>query len=207
MIHPVTGENISSYKPLMNNSATAEIRMMAFGKDFGGMSQGNNKTSQKGTNAIMFVMLPSNTPNIPKDRVVTYARVVVNHCPQKADPNQIQITASGNLIHYPSKLTTWTANIMIAELLWNSVLSMPGAKYMTLDIKNLLPFCPTRPIRIHAHSFCPISPMDHQTICPEGQSPQRTHLFGNATCHVGPSTGWHLSQQAPQETPCPTRIF
>jgi hypothetical protein len=135
MIHPVTGESISSYKHLMNNPATADTWMTAFGKDFGGMSQGDNKTGQPGTNA-MFVMLPSDIPNIPKDRVITYAKVVVNHRPQKADPNRIQITASGNLINYPGKLTTRTADITTAKLLWYSVLSTPGAKYMCLDVKN-----------------------------------------------------------------------
>jgi hypothetical protein len=65
MIHPITGESISSYKRLMNNPATADTWMTGFGKDFGGMSQGNNKTGQPGTNA-MFVMLPSDVPNIPK---------------------------------------------------------------------------------------------------------------------------------------------
>jgi hypothetical protein len=103
MIHPVTRKSISSYKCLMNDPATADTWMTAFGKDFGGMSQDNNKIGQPGTNA-MFIMLPSNVPNIPKDRVVTYARVVVDHCPQKADPNRIQITAGGNLINYPGKL-------------------------------------------------------------------------------------------------------
>jgi hypothetical protein len=88
MIHPVTGETISSYKCLMNDPVTAKVWMTAFGKDFRGMSQGDKKTGQKGTNA-MFVMLPSDVLNIPKNRVVTYARVVVDHCPQNADPNQI----------------------------------------------------------------------------------------------------------------------
>ncbi len=56
MVHPVTGETISSYKKLMNDPATAEVWQTAFGKDFGGMAQGDNKTGQKGTNA-MFVMM------------------------------------------------------------------------------------------------------------------------------------------------------
>ncbi len=107
MIHPITGKSISSYKRLMNDPVTADTWMTAFGKDFGGMCQGNNKTGQPGTNA-MFVMPPSDVPNIPKDRVITYAWVVVNHCPPKADPNQIRITAGGNLINYPGKLTTRT---------------------------------------------------------------------------------------------------
>jgi hypothetical protein len=83
-------------------------------------------------------MLPSNVPNIPKDRVITYARVVVNHPPPKADPNRIQITAGGNLINYPGKLTTQTANITTAKLLWNSMLSTPRAKYMTLVSKTFV---------------------------------------------------------------------
>jgi hypothetical protein len=38
MVHPVTGETISSYKKLMNDPVTAETWQIAFGKDFGGMS-------------------------------------------------------------------------------------------------------------------------------------------------------------------------
>jgi hypothetical protein len=56
MVHPVTGETISSYKQLMPHPAMAEVWKTAFGNDFGGMVQGNiKKTSQKGTN-LMFVM-------------------------------------------------------------------------------------------------------------------------------------------------------
>ena len=79
------------------------------------MSQGDNKTGQKGTTAIS-IMSPQYTPNIPKDCVVTYARVVVDHCPQKADPNRIQITTGGNLIKYPGELTTRTADITTLKL-------------------------------------------------------------------------------------------
>jgi hypothetical protein len=50
MIHPTTGGIISSYKRLMNDSATAEVWQTAFGKDFGGMVQGDCKTGQKETN-------------------------------------------------------------------------------------------------------------------------------------------------------------
>ncbi len=44
MVHPITSETISIYKKLMNNPATAETWQTAFGKDFGGISQGDNKT-------------------------------------------------------------------------------------------------------------------------------------------------------------------
>jgi hypothetical protein len=38
MVHPTTGETISSYKKLMYDPATSKIWQMAFGKDFGGMA-------------------------------------------------------------------------------------------------------------------------------------------------------------------------
>jgi hypothetical protein len=108
--------------------------MTAFGKDFGGMSQGDNKTGQVGTNA-MFVMDPKDIPNIPTDRTVTYANVVVDYRPQKEDPHRIRITAGGNLINYPGELTTQTADITTSKLHWNSVLSTQEAKYMCLNLK------------------------------------------------------------------------
>ena len=39
----------------MNDPETAEVWQAAFGKDFGGMAQGDYKTGKKGTNSV-FVM-------------------------------------------------------------------------------------------------------------------------------------------------------
>jgi hypothetical protein len=39
MVHPITGETISSYKQLMNDPETAKVWQTAFGKDFGRMAQ------------------------------------------------------------------------------------------------------------------------------------------------------------------------
>jgi hypothetical protein len=55
MVHPITGETVSSFKKLMHDLATTKTWQTAFGKDFGGMAQGDNKTGQKGMNA-MFIM-------------------------------------------------------------------------------------------------------------------------------------------------------
>jgi hypothetical protein len=44
MVHPITSKTISSYKKLMNDPATTETWQTAFGKDFMGMLQGDNKT-------------------------------------------------------------------------------------------------------------------------------------------------------------------
>jgi hypothetical protein len=99
------------------------------------MAQGDNKMGQKGTNSI-FVVTHDEIRTIPKNQTVTYARVVVDFCPQKADPHPIRITAGGNLINCPGELLTWTADLTTSKIMWNSVLSTAGAKYMCLDIKN-----------------------------------------------------------------------
>jgi hypothetical protein len=135
MVNLVIGKIITSYKKLMKDPVKQETWMMVFGKDFGWMSQGDNKTRQVGTNA-MFVMNPKDIPNIPADRMVTYANVVVDFRPQKEDPHCIRIMAGGNLINYPGKLTTQTANITTSKLHCNSVLSTQKAKYMCLNLKN-----------------------------------------------------------------------
>jgi hypothetical protein len=84
----MTGETISSYKHLMHNPATAEIWQTVFGEDFGGMVQGNEKTGQKGTNYI-FVMTHLEIAKIQKNQTITYAHIVVDFQPQKADPHHL----------------------------------------------------------------------------------------------------------------------
>jgi len=44
--------------------------------------------------------------NIPKDRTITYACIVVDYRPQKEDLNRMCINAGGNLIDYPDELMT-----------------------------------------------------------------------------------------------------
>jgi hypothetical protein len=120
----------------MKDLATAEVWQTAFGKEFGGMAQRDNKTGQKGTNA-MFVMNHDDIKKILKaGKKFTYANLVVDHRPQKEDPNRIRITAGGNLIDCDGELSVPTANIDMAKLHWNRVVSTVSAKYMCIDIKS-----------------------------------------------------------------------
>jgi hypothetical protein len=134
MLHPVTGETISSYKKLMHNPATADIWQTAFGKDFGGMSQGHNKMGQKGTNAMFFMTHEEIQHMLQAGKKITYANPVVDRCPQKEDANQIQITPGGNLINYNEELSVPTADLVTAKLYWNSVVITAWAKYTCIDI-------------------------------------------------------------------------
>jgi hypothetical protein len=107
----------------------------AFGKEFGNLTQGDKHTNTASTDA-MFILTHEQIRDIPKDRVVTYAHIVVDYQPQKADPNRVRITADGNLIKYPGELSTRSSEITTSKLIWNSVVSTDNAKYMTIDIKN-----------------------------------------------------------------------
>ena len=134
--HPVTGETITKYKKLINIPQMREVWTTAFGKEFGNLAQGDDKTGEKGTNSI-FVMSHEDIANIPKGRIVTYGRIVIDYRPQKADPNRVRITAGGNLIKdYPGELTTRTADLTTSKILWNSILSTEGALFMGVDIKS-----------------------------------------------------------------------
>lgn len=55
----------------------------------------------------------------------------------------VRITAGGNLIQYPGELTTRTADLMTAKILWNSIVSTLGAKFMGIDMKSLYLCTPT----------------------------------------------------------------
>jgi hypothetical protein len=67
---------------------------------------------------------------------VTYGRIVVSVCPQKAEVKQTRLTVGGNLIDYPGDISTKTAGLITAKVLFNSVISTPNAKFMGIDLKN-----------------------------------------------------------------------
>ncbi len=73
---------------------------IAFGKDFDGMSQGDNKSGQKGTN-VMFVMTHDEIKQaVAAGKFFTYMNPVVNYRAQKEDPYRIWIPVGGNSINY-----------------------------------------------------------------------------------------------------------
>ena len=87
---------------------------------------------KKGTNTIFF---------IPKIRVlkhkkVTYIRILCAIRLKKSETHQVQITAGENLVEFYSINSTPTAAIETIKMHWNSVISIEGAKYCTIDLKN-----------------------------------------------------------------------
>ena len=84
----MTGKHIINYMKLKKDPATTEVWSRGFGKEFGGLAQGDDLTGEKGTNTV-FVITHKQIARIPQEKVVTYARVVPDYCPQKSNPYRI----------------------------------------------------------------------------------------------------------------------
>jgi hypothetical protein len=123
-----------SYDDLVRDPATQKLWSGAMTKELARLSQGIDGLTE-GTNTV-FYLSHEEIKNIPADRTVTYARIVVDYRPQKTDPNHVRITVGGNLISYPGKVMTRTTNMITSKILWNSVLSTPGARYCCADVKK-----------------------------------------------------------------------
>ena len=67
---------------------------------------------------------------------ITYTKVVGKVRPEKSDPNRARIINGGNCITFPGNVGTPTASLELANLVFNSLLSYPGAKFTTFDICN-----------------------------------------------------------------------
>ena len=89
--------------------------------------------------------------DVPPERWkdVTYGRVVVSYRPEKGDPYRTRLTVDGNLIIYPSDCGTPTVELLTFKLSINSVISIPGAKFMTINIKDFFPQHADGDIRAH----------------------------------------------------------
>jgi hypothetical protein len=72
---------------------------------------------------------PHRQHEVPADprKDITYGQFVCLVRPQKAEPNQMQFTVGNNRINYPGEVATPTAEMLVAKMLFNSVLSTKGA--------------------------------------------------------------------------------
>ncbi len=67
---------------------------------------------------------------------VTYGKFVCTVQPEKAEPNQTRFTVGGDRINYPGTVATLTAEMLVAKMLFNSIMSTKDARFMTMDISN-----------------------------------------------------------------------
>jgi hypothetical protein len=134
----------------MNYPALKGLWVPAMSKELHRLAQGKEGV---GTNTILY-LVHDEIKRIPNNSNVMYARTTINHRPQKNNLNQVRITVGGNLINYLYELTTRTADMVSAKIMWNSVISTPRAKFGVADIKK----CITKPHSIDMSTCkCPTS--------------------------------------------------
>ena len=110
--------------------------------------QWGRRTHKKPTNTIKFII--NKAIHIARRKDVTYGSFVCNVRNEKSENNRTSFVVGGNWINYPGEVATPTAEIFLAKLLFNSVVSTRNAKFMTIDISNFYLMTPLKwPEYIH----------------------------------------------------------
>jgi len=120
-----TGD-LLEYWHLLKHPKYKDVWSQSFGKEIRRLSTV--------TETIVFVM----KQQIPRDRRrdITYGQIVCAYHSTKKDPYCTRITMGGNLINYPGDCGTPTSDLLTIKLMFNSIISTPNAKFMTIDIKD-----------------------------------------------------------------------
>jgi hypothetical protein len=129
VIHPVTGKEME-YMALMKDPRLQPLWKRGFGNECGRLFQGIRDIP--GTDTCFFIKLT----NIPKDRKITYGKIVCNYKPHKKEKERVRLTVGGDRLDYSGDVTTSTADITTFKILINSTLSTEDAAMMMMDIKN-----------------------------------------------------------------------
>ena len=106
----------------------------AFGRLLNGVGR-DRATSDfvPGTNSMKFV----HRHQIPREKVITYARFVASIRLQKAEQYRVRLTAGGNRLDYAGKKSTESATLETIKIILNSVLSTDHARFVVADIGNM----------------------------------------------------------------------
>jgi hypothetical protein len=118
------------YMALMNDPALQPLWKWGFSNETGHLFQGIRDTP--GTNTCLFVELT----NIPKDRKITYGKIVCDYKPHKKKKECIILIVGGERLKYSGGKANTTADITTFKILINVALSSKDAAMMMMNIKN-----------------------------------------------------------------------
>ena len=123
-----------NYRQLMRSTKYREAWSLSSANKFGRVANGIGSRIKNPTNTIEFIF----QHEVPTERLkdVTYGQFVCTVQPKKAEPNRTRFTVGGDRINYPGAVATPTAEMLVATMLFNSVISTKDARFMTMDISN-----------------------------------------------------------------------
>jgi hypothetical protein len=128
-VHPISGKEME-YMALMKDPSLQPLWKRGFGNEVGGLFQGIRDIP--GTDKCFFVELT----NIPKDRQITYSKIVCDYKPHKKEKERVRLTLGSDRLDYSGDVATSTADITTFKILISSTLSTADAAMMMMDIKN-----------------------------------------------------------------------
>jgi hypothetical protein len=147
-IHPDTGALVDY--PALLKSSQSGAWAEANADEIGRLAQGYAKHQIIGTDTMHFIYVT----DIPKGRKATYLKIVAADKPDKAVTKRVRWTCGGDKVTYLGDVSTKTADLTTAKILFNSILSTPDAKHMTIDIKN---FYLNTPMKSFEYMRIPVS--------------------------------------------------
>ena len=100
--------------------------------NLGRLAQGVGTRISTGTNTVFFIPRSA----IPAGRTVTYSQLVASIRPNKTKTHRIRVTVGGNRLDFPCDTTTNYASLTTTKCILNRKISTPGARFITIDIKN-----------------------------------------------------------------------
>jgi hypothetical protein len=128
IVHPIPGKEME-YTALMKDPGLQPLWTRGFGNKCGRLFQGTRDIA--GTDTCFFI----NLTNIPKDRKITYGKIVCDYKPHKKEKECVRLVVGGNRLDYSGDIVTSTADITTFKILVNSTLSTNDAAMMMMDIK------------------------------------------------------------------------
>jgi hypothetical protein len=85
----------------------------------------------------MILFIPKDKGRGVRAKDVTYGPITCLIRPEKIEEfNRERLVAGGDKVYYPYGAGTPTADLLTIKLLINSVISTPGARFFTMEIKN-----------------------------------------------------------------------
>jgi hypothetical protein len=130
VIDATTGETFEHAQLICG--ADSEEWIYSTANEFGRLTKGILPHMPSGTDTMAYL----HHDDLPHGRKTTYACFVATERPLKIEKKRVHLTVGGNLIHYPVKVRTPSADFNTIKILLNSVISTPHARFTTFDLKD-----------------------------------------------------------------------
>jgi hypothetical protein len=102
------------YHHLIQDDSTFPVWNKAAENEFGRLAQGVGGRIE-GSSTIFFIPRQA----VPKGKIITYGRFVVEIHPNKSETHRVRLTVGGNLIQYPGDFSISSADLTTSKCLWN----------------------------------------------------------------------------------------